>query len=76
MYKTINNIALSKFNIFLNNTRNNEIYFIPYVRTNYGKFSLIYQGPNVWNNLPQDIRNANSLSIFKNMLRNSYLEAY
>ena len=41
---------------------------IPKPRTNYLKNSFIYSGAVLWNSLPSDLRQAESLNIFRNKL--------
>ena len=43
------------------------------VRTNYKKYSTEYKGTQIWNNLPDDIKDSNSLNIFKKNIRKYYL---
>ena len=33
------------------------------------KFSILFQGPRIWNSLPNDIKNAPSFSIFKRVVK-------
>ena len=46
-------------------TRGSGNYFIPSVRTDYRRFSIKFRGPTMWNSIPQHIKGAESLSIFK-----------
>ena len=50
-------------------------YCLPIVRTNYGKFSLRFQGQKIWNDLDERIKSA-SRTIFKNEIINSILNCY
>ena len=34
-------------------------------RTNIKKFSIVFQGPSIWNSLPNNIKNASNFTIFK-----------
>ena len=43
-------------NIDSYNTRSSSNIHINCNRTNYGKFSIKYQGAKVWNNLPADLK--------------------
>ena len=38
-------------------------------RTNIKKFSILFQGPRIWNSLPIDIKNAPTFSMFKRMIK-------
>ena len=40
------------------NTRSSAKLHIRYTRTNYGKFSLKARGAKLWNNLPDEVRDA------------------
>ena len=51
-------------------TRQNNHLFIPRTRTNYGGRNLYVEGPRIWNSLPDDIMNCQSLSCFKRKLFN------
>ena len=46
---------------------------VPLPRTNYYKNSFSYSGATLWNSLPRDIRQAESLGLFKCLLK--YVEA-
>ena len=50
-------------------TRNKRSYICPYARTNIRKFSIGYQGPLLWNNLPITIKHATGFPQFKKLLR-------
>ena len=50
-------------------TRNASLYLLPFCRTNIRKFSVIYQAPNFFNTLCQDIRQASTVTSFQNKLR-------
>ena len=42
---------------------------LPLPKTNYGKRRFSYKGAYLWNRLPEDMRNSESLNIFKNKLK-------
>ena len=46
-------------------TRNAANFHMPKVRTSLLHKSIIYQGPVVWNSIPDEIRNSKSLNLFK-----------
>ena len=50
-------------------------YYIPTVRTNYGKFSLRFQGPKVWNEINDNLKIL-SKGAFKRQLSFSFIEKY
>ena len=55
-------------------TRNNFSKFKNRFRkTNRGQKAISYIGPSIWNNLPDSIKRANSLNIFKHNVKKHYL---
>ena len=42
---------------------------IPRVKLKYGERSLSYSGPFIWNNLPIEVRSANTVTAFKGRLK-------
>ena len=47
---------------------------VPKVRTtNYGIKSLSYQGPKIWNSLPDEIKTAQNTKHFKNLIKTWFL---
>ena len=50
-------------------TRSKRSFLCPYARTNIRKFSIGYQGPLIWNNLPSCIKNATGFPQFKKLTR-------
>ena len=42
---------------------------VPWPRTNYYKNSFSYSGATLWNSLPRDIRQAESLGLFKRLIK-------
>ena len=59
------------------NTRSqlNQNYYLPSVRTNLGKTSFSFNGPKIWNSLPEKIRNSSDF-IFKRNLKNYLMQNY
>ena len=52
------------------NLRNNNEFVIPRIKTvNFGSESIRYRGSQLWFSLPQDIRNTESLSLFKSKIK-------
>ena len=47
--------------------RNIHRLFVPQVNTNYGKRSLRYRGPTIWNVLPAALYSATNLTQFRNI---------
>ena len=55
-------------------TRHSKSFYFRYRRTNIGQFSILFQGPKIFNSLLIDIRNCTSISTFKSKLK-TYLLA-
>ena len=45
--------------------RNNNDLAIPVINSQFGRRSVIYNGPKVWNDMPETIRSLPSISSFK-----------
>ena len=45
-----------------------QSYYLPYVRTNYGKFNIRFRGPSIWNSIDNDIKLL-SISTFKKRIK-------
>ena len=80
-FKVLHNMTPDYLNVFkfvhqvsTRTTRQSasNLLFIPRARTEYYKISFTVSGTFMWNNLPEFIRNCNSLSSVKT----SYLENY
>ena len=56
------------------NTRlaNSMDVFVPYARTKAFEMSLMYKGALVWNGLPENIKEATSLKMFKNRYKKAF----
>ena len=75
MYKITHNLTsnsienLFAFSTHTNYLRSQSDYLLPQIRTEYfGKNSIRYLGPVIWNSLPIDLRRVNSLSTFKSLI--------
>ena len=55
---------------------NRNIYVASVNTTQYGQRSLKFSGPLLWNSLPANITNSNSLRIFRKTLKNTMLNCY
>ena len=85
MYKFHNQLLPATFhsyftkvtNVQSHNTRlaSKQSYHIPYVRTNYGKFSVRFIGPSIRNTIGSDIKSS-SLAKFKKKIKQQYLDKY
>ena len=58
------------------NTRNSQVYRLPYCRKNTKKFSPFFQGPKFFNSLDKEVINSQSLSPFKKKLKITLLSEY
>ena len=68
-----NNAATTTYNL-----RNSDFRIPRFNTVTYGKHSIRYIGPLLWSNISRDVRNVNSLNVFKHAIRNidfSFLEA-
>ena len=59
------------------NTRHSAklTYYLPKARTNYGKFSIRFQGPKIWNASDDETKKL-SMSLFKKRSKQGFIEAY
>ena len=51
-------------------TRSSEKFHMKFTGTNYGRFSIKYKGPMIWNTLPDVLKNIKSLQMFKKRIKN------
>ena len=52
-----------------------QSYYLPLVRTNYGKFNIRFQGPSIWNCIDKD-KKLSSKTVFKKKIQAQYLKKY
>ena len=86
MYTFHNNVLPAAFHSFFYqgnkcscyNTRfaTKHSYYLPYARTNYGKFNIRFEGPSVWNTIDDNVKLSSSISVFKKRLKDHYFERY
>ena len=50
-------------------TRYSDFYRPHTCRTNIKKISILFQGPRIWNSLPNNIKNAPTFNIFKRVIK-------
>ena len=50
-------------------------YYLPKLRTNYGKFNIRFSGAKIWNYVPEDLKPKNR-SCFKKFLKESVISKY
>ena len=48
-------------------------YYVPYARNNYGKFDIRFQGPSVWNTIDGNVKLSSSIPVLKKRLKDQYL---
>ena len=76
------NVLPSAFNNFFNlaknrhchNTVSKQSFCLPRVKTNYGKFSLRYLGPLIWNDIDTSVKTKSKI-IFKSKLIEEFLRS-
>ena len=69
-------LFLSKNQVHRYNTRNAKEFYIVTSRTNLPQFSIKYQWPILYNNLPNSIVNSVSFSSFTKKLKNNFFSSY
>ena len=82
MYQCVNKETPELFlNFFCTNsdfhdhdTRHAADLYVPYGRLDIRKFSIIIHGANVWHSIPAQIKNAQSVHVFKQQFRNNLIE--
>jgi len=74
----ISDVLQSNKAVHLHGTRQNtnHNFFINTINTNYGKFKMTYQGPVLWNALPNDLKDLSSVNIFRSRLKSLFLSTY
>ena len=82
MYKILNSLAPHNLNNFTyisdvhsRTTRasSQKVFYLPHHKTNMFRKSFNYQGPKVWNDLPEYIRSSPSVSTFKQSAKKFYM---
>ena len=58
------------------NIRRNNMLDVPFMRSDQSQTSISYHGPVLWNDLPEGIRNCNSLHSFKRSLKQHLISQY
>ena len=83
MYKCTNNLAPAYLcNLFAPRISNYDLrdvngkLLLPKPRTDYLKRSFTYSGALLWNNLPEEVRTANSLDVFKRSIHSWFADQY
>ena len=86
LFDFYHNTILSPFSNFFTsirkvhnyNTRlsSSSAYYTSTIRTNYGKFSLRYQGPLTWNSIDHNTKEVNYRKIFEQKIKSQFLKTY
>ena len=80
MYKFHNNVLPAFLHFFIKvtsvhnyNTRfaGKHSYYLPYARTNFGKFDIRFRGPSVWNTIDDNVKISSSKSVKINSQKSS-----
>ena len=82
MYKFHNNLLPECFNDYFalndrihdHDTRSSKNYHLSYIRTDFAKFSIKYQGSICWNSLPCNLKTSHSFLYFKTRFKMYLLE--
>ena len=85
MYKFHNELLSIAFHSFFTRVTNihnyntrlavKQSYYLPFVRTNHGKFNIRFQGPSILTSIDNDIK-LSSIAMFKKKMQIQYLESY
>ena len=51
-------------------------YYIPSIKTNYGKFNMRYKGATLWNDMDNSLKQTTSLHKFKSTIKNNLIAFY
>ena len=62
----LRNLFMTNSQVYRYDTRTASNYRVHSCRTNIKKFTILYQGPRIWNCLPASVTNLSSFSVFKN----------
>lgn len=83
IYKILHNKINSKIKFTLNNElpkysqrRPVKTFLISKTRTKYGQRTLVFEGAQLYNKLPDALKNCKSLNLFKNELRKLVLHSF
>jgi hypothetical protein len=65
-------------NVHNYNTRSlaTHSYYLPKIRTNYGKFNVRFQGPIVWNAIGFHVMSLSFQKIFQKIFQTSFISKY
>ena len=74
--KVFDNFFTPNFNIHSYPTRNSSDYHLENPRTILAQKSLKHHGPDVWNSLPDNLKKCTKLHLFKQQVKNVFLNQY
>lgn len=63
-------------NIHSYSTRQKEDIYVSYKRTRLAQFSVQYRAADVWNKLPEEIKQSATLDLFKKQLKENLIKKY
>lgn len=75
LFKMLNNLAtknhifFTRDQIHMHRTRNSSNLVIPQANTQFGQKNFFYRAPQIFNNLPNEIKNLTAVSLFKNRIK-------
>ena len=72
---SILNALINKVHQYAARLASKKSYYLPKVRTNYGKFNIRFRGAKLWNSIKEDLR-AESRFRFKKLLKESVISKY
>ena len=67
--KSFTNRFIRTNQVHYHDTRNSSLFYLPFCRTNIRKCSVVYQAPQFFNTLSDDIRDASTVSLFQSKLK-------
>ena len=68
--------TVSKVHSYNTRLASRNSFSLPKIRTNYGKFSLRFNGPKTWNSISEDIKSSTSKKLFKSKLKTFFFDKY
>jgi len=67
--KIYHNYFTENYNIYDYDTRNKNNFHLSTVNLCYGSRAITFKGCNLWNQLPEDVKNAQNITTFRNKLK-------
>jgi hypothetical protein len=72
---SFHNLFITSHQVHSYNTRSSNSYRSHLCKTNTKQFTILFQGPKIWNSLPNDILKTETLSYFRSRMLNFLLES-